>query len=163
MWLHGKHGTRNSFHFFPLHLSFHVISTTTYILIFLSGITDIQSIICYFPLFIHGKLLWVVLVWVLLPPLHVLKVFPVVPCLCILIPTIKPKEEDLAPASGDRIKISEIFRFNRNFQIRLEDNRPAPIKSIKVGEGSYISNLLCEGLQIWAGVLQSGAWALGRG
>ena len=37
---------------------------------------------------------------------------------------IKPKEEDLAPASGDRIKISEIFRFNRNFQIRLEDNRP---------------------------------------
>jgi len=44
----------------------------------------------------------------------------------------KQKEEDLAPASGDRIKISEIFRFNRNFQIRLEDNRPAPIKSIKV-------------------------------
>ena len=37
---------------------------------------------------------------------------------------IKPKEEDLAPASGDSIKISEIFRFNRNFQIRLEDNRP---------------------------------------
>ena len=52
----------------------------------------------------------------------------------------KPKEEDLAPASGDRIKISEIFRFNRNFQIRLEDNRPAPIKSIKV-KGGYISNL----------------------
>jgi len=39
------------------------------------------------------------------------------------------------------IKISEIFRFNRNFQIRLEDNRPAPIKSIKVGEGRWISNL----------------------
>jgi len=54
---------------------------------------------------------------------------------------IKPKEEDLAPASGDRIKISEIFRFNRNFQIRLEDNRPAPIKSIKVGEGRWTSNL----------------------
>ncbi|MFN9981846.1 MAG: hypothetical protein ACK53Y_18115, partial [bacterium] len=52
----------------------------------------------------------------------------------------KPKEEDLAPSSGNSIKISEIFRFNRNFQIRLEDNRPAPIKSIKV-KGGYISNL----------------------
>jgi hypothetical protein len=27
----------------------------------------------------------------------------------------KPKEEDLAPAEGDSIKISEIFRFNRTF------------------------------------------------
>jgi len=54
---------------------------------------------------------------------------------------IKPKEEDLAPASGDSIKISEIFRFNRTFHLRLEDNRPAPIKSIKVGKGKWISNL----------------------
>ena len=49
----------------------------------------------------------------------------------------KPKEEDLAPSSGNSIKISEIFRFNRNFQIRLEDNRPAPIKSIKVKGGLH--------------------------
>jgi len=54
---------------------------------------------------------------------------------------IKPREEDLAPASGDRIKISEIFRFNRTFHFRLDDNRPAPIKSIKVGKGKWISNL----------------------
>jgi hypothetical protein len=54
---------------------------------------------------------------------------------------IKPREEDLAPASGDRIKISEIFRFNKTFHLRLDDNRPAPIKSIKVGEGKWISNL----------------------
>jgi hypothetical protein len=54
---------------------------------------------------------------------------------------IKPREEDLAPASGDRIKISEIFRFNRTFHLRLDDNRPAPIKSIKVGKGKWISNL----------------------
>jgi hypothetical protein len=53
----------------------------------------------------------------------------------------KPKEEDLAPTSGDSIKILEIFRFNRNFHLKLEDNRPAPIKSIKVGKGKWISNL----------------------
>jgi hypothetical protein len=53
----------------------------------------------------------------------------------------KPKEEDLAPAEGNSIKISEIFRFNRTFHLRLEDNRPAPIKSIKVGKGKWISNL----------------------
>jgi len=54
---------------------------------------------------------------------------------------IKPREEDLAPARGDSIKISEIFRFSRTFHLRLEDNRPAPIKSIKVGKGKWISNL----------------------
>jgi hypothetical protein len=54
---------------------------------------------------------------------------------------IKPREEDLAPASGDSIKISEIFKFNRTFHLRLEDSRPAPIKSIKVGKGKWISNL----------------------
>jgi hypothetical protein len=54
---------------------------------------------------------------------------------------IKPREENLAPASGDSIKISEIFRFNRTFHLRLEDNRPAPIKSIKVEKGKWISNL----------------------
>ena len=53
----------------------------------------------------------------------------------------KPKEEDLAPASGNSIKILEIFRFNRTFHLKLEDNRPAPIKSIKVGKGKWISNL----------------------
>jgi len=53
----------------------------------------------------------------------------------------KPKEEDLAPTSGNSIKILEIFRFNRTFHLKLEDNRPAPIKSIKVGKGKWISNL----------------------
>jgi hypothetical protein len=52
----------------------------------------------------------------------------------------KPKEEDLAPAEGDRDKISK-FRFGRNLYFRLEDSRPAPIRSIKVGEGLWISNL----------------------
>jgi hypothetical protein len=54
---------------------------------------------------------------------------------------IKPREENLAPASGNSIKISEIFRFNRTFHLRLEDNRPAPIKSIKVEKGKWVSNL----------------------
>jgi hypothetical protein len=51
----------------------------------------------------------------------------------------KPKEEDLAPAEGDRGKISKIS-FGRNLYFRLEDNRPAPIRSIKV-EGGWTSNL----------------------
>jgi hypothetical protein len=53
----------------------------------------------------------------------------------------KPREEDLVPAEGNSIKILEIFRFNRTFHYRLEDNRPAPIKSIKVEKGKWISNL----------------------
>jgi len=53
----------------------------------------------------------------------------------------KPREEDLAPAEGNSIKISEIFRFKRNFHLKLKDNRPAPIKSIKVGKGKWVSNL----------------------
>jgi len=52
----------------------------------------------------------------------------------------KPKEEDLAPAEGDRDKISKI-KFGRNLYFRLEDNRPAPIRSIQVGEGLWGSNL----------------------
>jgi hypothetical protein len=52
----------------------------------------------------------------------------------------KPKEEDLAPAEGDRDKISKIS-FGRNLYFRLEDDRPAPIRSIKVGEGLWRSNL----------------------
>jgi hypothetical protein len=52
----------------------------------------------------------------------------------------KPKEEDLAPAEGDRDKISKI-RFGKNLYFRLEDNRPAPIRSIQVGEGLWGSNL----------------------
>jgi hypothetical protein len=51
----------------------------------------------------------------------------------------KPKEEDLAPAEGDRGKISKIS-FGRNLYFRLGDNRPVPIRSIKV-EGGWISNL----------------------
>jgi hypothetical protein len=48
----------------------------------------------------------------------------------------KPKEEDLASAEGDRDKISKI-KFGRNLYFRLEDKRPAPIRSIQVGEGLW--------------------------
>jgi hypothetical protein len=59
---------------------------------------------------------------------------------------IKPKEEDLAPISGSGYFLysssSEISQntFGRNINLRLEDNRPVPFKTIKV-KGGWISNL----------------------
>jgi hypothetical protein len=59
---------------------------------------------------------------------------------------IKPKEEDLAPISGSlyflhssTTEISKI-KFGKTLNLRLEDNRPVPFKSIKV-KGGWISNL----------------------
>jgi hypothetical protein len=59
---------------------------------------------------------------------------------------IKPKEEDLAPVSGSlyslyssTTEISKI-KFGKTLDLRLEDNRPVPFKSIKV-KGGWISNL----------------------
>jgi hypothetical protein len=55
--------------------------------------------------------------------------------------SIKPKEEDLAPISGScyslysfTTEISKI-KFDRNLNLRLEDNRPVPFKTIKVKGG----------------------------
>jgi hypothetical protein len=59
---------------------------------------------------------------------------------------IKPKEEDLAPISGScyslyssTTEISKI-KFGKTLDLRLEDNRPIPFKTIKV-KGGWISNL----------------------